>query len=493
MPVARTGRVAGPGTATRSRAAAGVAERVASAASAAGQSRVGRVIVRTLRTGAPGFEHWLARLEDRGEEQAGSVEGAVRAILDQVRRGGDRALRACTRRLDGVDVPPRALAVDRGAMEAAFATLPRVQRAALRLAARRIRDYHRHQLETSFRFRDRVGVVLGQEIRPLRRVGLYVPGGAALYPSSVLMNAIPARVAGVAEVVAVTPPHPGGEPAALLAAGFVANVDTIFRAGGAQAIAALTWGTATVARVDKIVGPGNRYVATAKKLVAGRVGIDMIAGPSEVVVIADASARADLIAADLLAQAEHGPDSTAICLTPSVRLAAAVERALAVQLAELPRAALARRSLRDHGTLVVTRDVAEAVEIANRLAPEHLELAVAEPRRWLAQIRAAGAVFLGHASPEAFGDYLAGPNHVLPTGGTARFASPLGVYDFLKRTSVIEASPAALRRLGPTVATLAAMEGLDAHGRAVTRRLTPPAGAAPATPPRVRLRRNRRS
>ena len=435
-------------------------------------------VVRALHTASPAFPRWLRRLEDRGEEQAGSAEPIVRKIIDDVRRQGDRALRALSRRLDGVDVPPGELAVGRDAMEAAFATLPPAQRAALRLAARRIRDYHRHQLEVSFRYRDREGVWLGQEIRPLRRVGLYVPGGAALYPSSVLMNAIPAQVAGVEQIVAVSPPHSGGEPAALLAAAWVAGVDTLFRVGGAQAIAALTFGTVSIPRVDKIVGPGNRFVATAKKLVSGRVGIDMIAGPSEVVVVADPSARADLVAADLLAQAEHGPDSTAICLTTSVRLAAAIELALASQLAELPRAALARQSLRAHGAIVVTRNLDEAIEIANRLAPEHLELAVRNPRQWLKRVHSAGAVFLGHSSPEAFGDYLAGPNHVLPTGGTARFGSPLGVYDFQKRTSVIEASAAALRRLGPTVETLAAMEGLDAHGRAVTLRLAGGAGTS---------------
>ncbi len=435
-------------------------------------------VVRALHTASPAFPRWLRRLEDRGEEQAGSAEQIVQKIIDDVRRQGDRALRALSRRLDGVDVPPGELAVGRDAMEAAFATLPPAQRAALRLAARRIRDYHRHQLEVSFRYRDSEGVWLGQEIRPLRRVGLYVPGGAALYPSSVLMNAIPARVAGVEQIVAVSPPHSGGEPAALLAAAWVAGVDTLFRVGGAQAIAALTFGTVSIPRVDKIVGPGNRFVATAKKLVSGRVGIDMIAGPSEVVVVADPSARADLVAADLLAQAEHGPDSTAICLTTSVRLAAAIERALASQLAELPRAALARQSLRAHGAIVVTRSLDEAIEIANRLAPEHLELAVRNPRQWLKRVHSAGAVFLGHWSPEAFGDYLAGPNHVLPTGGTARFGSPLGVYDFQKRTSVIEASATALRRLGPTVETLAAMEGLDAHGRAVTLRLAGGAGTS---------------
>ena len=356
-------------------------------------------------------------------------------------------------------------------MRAALDSLPKAELRALRVAARRIRDFHGHQKERSFRYRDALGVTLGQEIRPLRRVGLYVPGGQAFYPSSVLMNALPARVAGVKEIVAVSPPHAGGEPPALLAAAYIAGVDRIHRVGGAQAVAALAYGTASIAPVDKIVGPGNIYVATAKRLVSGVVGIDMIAGPSEVLIVADAQADPELIAADMLAQAEHDADASAIVVTPSVRLAAAIERALDDQLTRLPRASLAARSLRANGAILVVRKLDDAIALANAIAPEHLELALRDAARYVARIEHAGAIFVGETTPEAFGDYLAGPNHVLPTGGTARFSSPLGVYDFVKRTSVIQAPRRALERLADPLLRLAAMEGLSAHGAAVALRL----------------------
>ncbi|MBM4267645.1 MAG: histidinol dehydrogenase [Deltaproteobacteria bacterium] len=424
-----------------------------------------------VRTTEPRFASLRRRLAERGTALEASVEPAVRRILDDVRKRGDAAVAAATLRFDRVRVPPSRLVIERDRMRAACDELSRADLGALRLAAKRIGSFHARQLERSFRYRDGLGVLLGQEIRPLARVGLYVPGGTAFYPSSVLMNAIPARVAGVREVIAVSPPHAGGEPPTLLAAAYLAGVDRIYRVGGAQAVAALAFGTRRIPRVDKIVGPGNAYVATAKRLVAGLVGIDMVAGPSEVVVVADAHAEPELVAADLLAQAEHGTDSTAICLTPSARVAAGVERALEEQLAVLPRGALARKALQKHGAVIVTRSLGEAVELANELAPEHLELAVREPARLVSKIEHAGAIFLGHSTPEAFGDYLAGPNHVLPTGGSARFASPLGVYDFLKRTSVIQAGPRALARLGGPLRRLAAMEGLDAHGAAVAKRL----------------------
>lgn len=436
-------------------------------------------MIRVLRAGDPRFAALRAKLARRGESIDAGVEPAVRTILADVRRRGDRALAAATLRFDGVRVASRDLVVGRERMRAACRELPAADLRALRLAAGRIRAFHRRQRERSFRFRDATGVLLGQEVRPVDRAGLYVPGGRAFYPSSVLMNAIPARVAGVREVVAVSPPHEGGEPASLLAACWVAGVDRLFRVGGAQAVAALAWGTESVPRVDKIVGPGNAWVATAKRLVSGTVSIDMIAGPSEVLVIADDSARADLVAADLLAQAEHDPQASAICVTTSARLAAAVARAVDEQLATLPRAAIARRSIRDHGAILVVRGLDEAIELANELAPEHLELAVRDARKLVSRIRHAGAIFVGTATPEAFGDYLAGPNHVLPTGGTARFSSPLGVHDFVKRTSVIEATPRALARLAPPLLRMAAMEGLSAHAAAVSRRVD----AAPATVP----------
>jgi histidinol dehydrogenase len=308
-------------------------------------------------------------------------------------------------------------------------------------------------------------------IRPLDRVGVYVPGGRASYPSTVLMTVIPARVAGVREVVAVSPVSPAGDVPIILAACHLAGVDALYRIGGAQAVAALAYGTETIPRVDKVVGPGSIWVATAKRLCYGQVDIDSIAGPSEVLIIADRTADAGLIAADMLAQAEHDPLAAAVCVTTDRRLAARVATALDEQLAALPRRAIAARALAAFGAIVVVGSLDDAIALANRLAPEHLELLVRDPARAATQIRNAGAVFLGPHAPEAFGDYLAGPNHVLPTGGTARFASPLGVYDYVKRTSLIGAGPRTMSRLGPAVARLARLEGLDAHGRAVERRL----------------------
>jgi histidinol dehydrogenase len=415
-------------------------------------------------------KRWLARMEGRGAAGGGRVEAAVRRIIAAVRRDGDRALVALTRRLDGVRLSPRTLAVPPATMAASWAALPATARRDLGLAASRIRAFHLHQRERSWGFRDGSGARLGQMIRPLGRVGLYVPAGRVPLPSTVLMTAIPARVAGVREVVAVSPAR--GEGLAVIAAAcHVAGVDALYRVGGAQAIAALAYGTATIPRVDKIVGPGNVWVATAKRLCFGAVAIDAIAGPSEVLIVADGSADPHLVAADMLAQAEHDPLAAAVCVTADRRLAARVAAALDAQLPALARRAVAARSLARFGAIVVVRSTAEAVLLANRLAPEHLELLVRDPGRWAPRVRHAGAVFLGPWAPEAFGDYLAGPNHVLPTGGTARFASPLGVYDFVKRTSVIGAGPRTLRRLGPAVVRLARLEGLEAHGRAVERRL----------------------
>ena len=413
----------------------------------------------------------LDRLARRGTAADGRVEATVRRIVAAVRRDGDRALLAFSRRFDGVRLRPRDLRVPADALAAAYRALPAGVRRDLGLAATRIRRFHLRQREWSWSFRDRSGARLGQRIQPLDRVGVYVPGGRAAYPSTVLMTAVPARVAGVREVIAVSPVGPDGDTPIVLAACHVAGIDAVYRVGGAQAIAALAYGTATVPRVDKIVGPGNVWVATAKRLCFGQVDIDAIAGPSEVLIVADGRADAELVAADMLAQAEHDPLAAAVCVTSDGRLAARVASALDRQLAVLPRRAVAARSLARFGAIVVTRSLHEAVGIANRLAPEHLELAVRDPERWLARVRHAGAIFLGQDAPEAFGDYLAGPNHVLPTGGTARFASPLGVYDFVKRTSVISVGPRTLARLGPAVVRLARLEGLEAHGRAVERRL----------------------
>ena len=413
----------------------------------------------------------LARLEGRGEQAGAGVEARARRIIAAVRTRGDRALLSFTARFDGVRLRPGALRVGPEAMAKAYRELPAAVQRDLGLAARRIRAFHLRQRERSWSFRDATGARLGQRITPLARVGVYVPGGRAAYPSTVLMTTIPARVAGVPEVIAVSPAGADGHPAVILGACHVAGVDVLYRVGGAQAVAALAYGTATIPRVDKIVGPGNIWVATAKRLCYGQVDIDAIAGPSEVLIVADGSARADIVAADMLAQAEHDPIAAAICVTPSRALAGRVAAALAVQLAALPRRSIAARSLARFGAIVVTATLAEAVVLANRLAPEHLELHVRDPDKWMPRIHNAGAIFLGSGAPEAFGDYLAGPNHVLPTGGTARFASPLGVYDFVKRTSVIAAGPKTLRRLGPAIVRLARLEGLDAHGRAVERRL----------------------
>jgi histidinol dehydrogenase len=428
--------------------------------------------------GTPPARRRLARLEARGTDTSARVEQTVRRILRAVERDGDRALLAFTRRFDGLALRAATLRVPAADLAAAYRAQPAAVRRDLALAARRIRAFHRRQRERSWSYRDASGARLGQLIRPLERVGIYVPGGRAAYPSTVLMTAVPARVAGVSEVVAVSPAAGSGHPPIILAACHVAGVDALYRVGGAQAVAALAYGTATIPRVDKIVGPGNVFVATAKRLVYGQVDIDGIAGPSEVLIVADGSASPELIAADMLAQAEHDPLAAAICVTPDRRLAARVAGALDTQRLVLPRQALAERALARFGAIVITPSLAEGIDLANRLAPEHLELLVREPHRWVRRVRHAGAVFIGAHTPEAFGDYLAGPNHVLPTGGTARFASPLGVYDFVKRTSLIEAGPRTLARLGPAVARLARLEGLDAHARSVDRRLARADGPA---------------
>lgn len=426
-----------------------------------------------LSTSDPACARRLEQLFSRAEQAGERVEATVRAIVRDVKRRGDRALLAATKKFDRVRLSLDTLRVTDQELDAALAGLPKAERTALQTAAKRISAFHRKQRQSSWRYTDRLGVSLGQQITPLERVGVYVPGGKAAYPSSVLMNVIPAKVAGVEDIVVVSPPSADGEQAGspVLAAARLAGADTVFRLGGAQAIAALAYGTQTVPRVDKIVGPGNIFVATAKRLVYGQVDIDSVAGPSEILVIADRTAPASYVAADMLSQAEHDEMAAPVCLTTSKRLATAVVEALKGQLATLSRRTIAAASLNRYGAVIVARDRAEVVRLANALAPEHLELLVKNPRSWLSDIRHAGAIFVGALSTEPFGDYMAGPNHILPTGGTARFSSPLGVYDFLKRTSIIEASAPALRALGPHIMRLAAMEGLEAHGRAVAQRL----------------------
>ena len=418
------------------------------------------------------FDARLARLLVRDSEQDESIERAVADILNDVRRRGDEAVLEYTRRFDRVQAASVAqLEIPRSALQRAFEALPAARRNALVQAAGRIRAYHERQQAQSWSYTDEDGTRLGQQVTPLDRVGIYVPGGKAAYPSSVLMNALPARVAGVADVVMATP-TPGGESNELvLAAAAVCGVNRVFAIGGAQAIAALAYGTASVPRVDKIVGPGNAYVAEAKRRVFGSVGIDMIAGPSEILVLCDGKTNPDWVAMDLFSQAEHDEMAQAILLCPDPAFVGAVRDSIRRQLVDMPRREVIAASLSARGALITVRDLEEACAIANRIAPEHLELSVEEPERWLPRLRHAGAIFLGRYSSEVLGDYCAGPNHVLPTAGTARFSSRLGVYDFQKRTSLIHVSQAGARKLGEIAAELALGEGLPAHAKAAQYRL----------------------
>ena len=417
--------------------------------------------LRRLSTRAAGFDAKLAALTRYDAAQDPAVQKTVRRILADVRRRGDAAVRAYTKKFDGA--APKQYAVSEKFLDA----IPADQAQALRAAHGRIRAFHERQLQKSWHFTDDDGTRLGQQVSALERVGLYVPGGKAAYPSSVLMNAVPAKVAGVRELVMASPnPNP-----LVLAAAALAGVDRVLGIGGAQAIAALAYGTKSIARVDKIVGPGNAYVAEAKRQVFGEVGIDMLAGPSEILVIADGSAPADWVAMDLFSQAEHDESAQAILLSPSSSFLDQVEDAIRKLLPEMPRRKIIEASLKARGALILTRDLEEACAVANRVAPEHLELAVENPENLIEKIKNAGAIFLGRWSSEAIGDYCAGPNHVLPTAGTARFSSPLGVYDFQKRTSVIGVSQQAAAKLGRIAMTLASGEGLTAHARAAEMRI----------------------
>lgn len=395
-----------------------------------------------------------------------STRDAVALVLDQVAAGGDAAVRACTARFDGVDLPPSEWEVPRSQWQAALQRIDSRVREALVLAVARVRAYHERQVDAGFQHADADGTVLESRVTPLERVGLYVPGGKASYPSSVLMNAVPAVVAGVREIVVVTPPG-AHLTDVVLAACELAGVGRLFRVGGAQAVAALAWGTETIPRVDKIVGPGNRWVAEAKRQVVGRVGIDSIAGPTEVLVLADDSAQPARVAADLVAQAEHDEDASAWCVTTSLALADALPAALEAALGTAPRAAIARASLERNGLLVVVPSVDVAIEVSDLRAPEHLQVLMRDARAVAARVRHAGAIFIGDWTPEPVGDYIAGPSHVLPTAGTARHASPLGVPDFVKRTSVVEYSAARLRADAAHIIALAEAEGLSGHAEAV--------------------------
>ncbi|MBM3565216.1 MAG: histidinol dehydrogenase [Alphaproteobacteria bacterium] len=419
----------------------------------------------------PGFERAFARLLAAKRESAADVNDAVARIVADVRKGGDKALIRYTRRFDRFPLTTRTLRVAPRDVAAAVKACDRRAVKALELAHRRIADFHARQKPADLRLEDKAGLELGLRWTPLAAAGLYVPGGTAAYPSSVLMNAVPAKTAGVERLVMVVPAPKGRINPLVLAAARIAGVDEIYRVGGAQAVAALAYGTETIRPVDKIVGPGNAYVAAAKRQVFGQVGIDMIAGPSEILVVADGANDPAWIAADLLSQAEHDVSAQSILIAEDAAFIRAVERAVARHLKTLPRAAIAGESWRRFGATIRVRRLADAVPLIDRLAPEHLELAVANPRALAHKIRNAGAIFMGRFAPEALGDYIAGPNHVLPTARSARFSSGLGVLDFMKRTSLIGGNAAALDRLGPATVALARAEGLDAHALSVLMRL----------------------
>jgi histidinol dehydrogenase len=410
-------------------------------------------------------------LLDDARDTTARVDASVAAIIAAVREGGDAALCAYTERFDRVALVPETLAVSGQQVEAALASVPAPLLAALDTAATRITEFHRAQMPIDMQMHDDAGVTMGMRWTPLDSVGIYVPGGKAAYPSSVLMNALPARVAGVSQITMCVPTPDGVLNPLVLAAAHRAGVTRIFRVGGAQAIAAMAYGTASIPAVDRIVGPGNAYVAEAKRQVFGRVGIDGVAGPSEVVIIADGTNNPRHVAIDLLAQAEHDEVAQSILITNDAEFAQSVAAAVEAELPTLPREKIAGASWRVHGAIILVRDWDEAAVLTNRLAPEHLQLMVEHPKELFGRIRHAGSVFLGRFTPEALGDYIAGPNHVLPTGRTARFASGLSTYDFLKRTTWIDADEDALRRIGPAGALLAEAEGLQAHRRSLTIRL----------------------
>ena len=430
-----------------------------------------------LSTQDAGFEAAFAQRLHWSADTDAAIEQRVADILLDVQQRGDAAVLEYTQRFDGVQANGvQALEITQAQLQAALDSLPAVQREALQAAANRVRKYHEAQKKASgesWSYRDEDGTLLGQKVTPLDRVGIYVPGGKAAYPSSVLMNAIPAHVAGVQEIIMVVPTPQGVRNPLVLAAACVAGVSRAFTVGGAQAVAALAFGTATIPTVDKITGPGNAYVASAKKRVFGTVGIDMIAGPSEILVLADGSTPADWVAMDLFSQAEHDELAQSLLLCPDAAYIDAVQAAIDRLLPDMPRREIIAKSLNDRGALILTRSMEEACAISNRIAPEHLEVSSRDPHRWEPLLRHAGAIFLGAYTSESLGDYCAGPNHVLPTSGTARFSSPLGVYDFQKRSSLIEVSEAGAQPLGRIAAELAYGEGLQGHARAAEMRLNP--------------------
>ena len=424
--------------------------------------------IKIVKTTDHDYKSFLTRLLQRDGNRQGAVEKRVGEIVRAVERKGDSALLRYAQMFDRVRLTRATMEVKPGEIEKAMTSVPAKDLRILRMAARRIGAFHRRQVQKSWGYRDPLGMLLGQRITPLGRVGVYVPGGKASYPSTVLMNVVPAKVAGVEEVIMTSPI--GSDGAIILAAARIAGVDRIFRIGGAQAIAALAFGTETIPKVDKIVGPGNIFVATAKRLVFGEVDIDSIAGPSEILLLADESADPKHVAADMLSQAEHDERAAALCVTSSMAVAARIQKAIEHQLQQTKRRAITIKALEKYGAIIVTRGYREAIDLANTIAPEHVELIVKQPQKWSRAIRNAGAIFIGPYSTPPLGDYFAGPNHVLPTGGSARFFSPLGTYDFLKRTTIIQAQEKALRALAPKITHLARLEGLDDHARAVEAR-----------------------
>ena len=422
--------------------------------------------IRRLSSQQADFQVQLDKLLAFETTQDEKLEATVATILADVCTRGDEAVLEYTQRFDRLPVGTAAsLEITQAELRAAFDGLPAEQRLALEQAAQRVTAYHQKQLQTSWSYTEEDGTLLGQQISPIERVGLYVPGGKAAYPSSVLMNALPAKVAGVGELIMVVPTPDGIRNSLVLAAAYLVGVDRVFTIGGAQAVAAQAYGTATIPRVDKIVGPGNAYVAAAKRRVFGVVGIDMVAGPSEILVICDGKTNPDWIAMDLFSQAEHDELAQAILLTPDAAYADAVHASAERLLEQMPRRDIIRTALENRGALITVRDIDEACDISNRIAPEHLEMSVDDPQQWLPKLKHAGAIFMGRYTSEALGDYCAGPNHVLPTSGTARFSSPLGVYDFQKRSSLIQASAQGAATLGKIAATLAFGEGLQAHAQ----------------------------
>ena len=423
-------------------------------------------MIRKLSSKSKNFDSELSSLLSFDNDSNDEIYEVVKKIISDVQTRGDQALISLTAKLDSIDVSSMAeLTISKERLKKSFDNLSNDQKNALKTAADRIKSYHQKQISKTWTYTEKDGTVLGQKITPLDRVGLYVPGGKAAYPSSVLMNSIPARVAGVEELIMVVPTPNGICNDLVLAAAYIAEVDSVFTIGGAQAIAALAYGTGSIPKVDKIVGPGNIYVATAKRQVFGSVGIDMIAGPSEILVICDGSTDPDWIAMDLFSQAEHDEDAQSILLCPDKDFISQVENSIKKLLPTMKRVNIISKALKNRGALILTKDINEAIEISNRIAPEHLELSVEEPESLLDDIKHAGAIFMGKFSSEALGDYCAGPNHVLPTAGTSRFSSPLGVYDFQKKSSIIMASPEGANTLGQIAATIADGESLEAHAR----------------------------